>query len=328
MGHYLEVSMKLNLIRHVAALILLWPAAVKAGETEEALERARRANAEKDYATALTIYQRLAQDGEPQGMMSLGLMYQAGIGVERDVVRACDFYQKAAEKGLALAQHLLGDCYFQGGGRPLDYSQSKAWYEKAASGGDVKASCALGNLYMDGRGVPRDMERGMALCRKGAEAGDADAQADLAARYLSQNSPEAHAQAFDLLTKAVAQGHANAALDLGKMYWNGDSTGKNREAAVRFFLMAWKGPRGSEVPFLIGQYYFTQALDRERQQISKGPGLQAMYWLSMAYKVDPNADNRAQSMKLAQMLHGLAPNLTDALKEWLKKSNEPPTQSE
>jgi hypothetical protein len=311
----------------MAALLLLWPAAAKAGETEDALERAKQANAARDYATALTIYQRLAQDGKPQGMMSLGLMYHAGIGVERNLVRACDLYQEAAEKGLALAQHLLGDCFFHGDGRSQDYSQSKLWYEKAASAGDIKASCALGNQYTFGLGVQRDAERGMALCRKGADIGDPDAQADLAARYLSQNTPEAHAQAFDLLTKAVAQGHANAALDLGKMYWNGDSTAKNRQTAVRLFLMSWKG-RNPGAPFLIGQYYFTQAVDAEQRQIRKGPGLQAMYWLAIAQRIDPNTENRTQSTKLAQMLNGVAPNLMDALNEWLKQSSEPPPQTE
>lgn len=312
--------------RHVvtcALIALLSIGSAWAGEVEDALERARQANTKADFATAAAIYRRLADDGNPKGMMFLGLMHAAGRGVARNPALACDYYQRAADKNLSLAQHLLGDCFYNGDGRALDYSQSKAWYERAAETGDVKADCALGNQYIEARGVPRDLERGMALCRKGADAGDADAQADLASRYLGQSDPQAHAQAFDLLTKAAAQGHANAALDLGLMYWNGDSTAKDRALAAQHFLMAWKG-RNSRAPFLLGQYYFTQAADLESRQIKQGPGVQAMYWFSIAYKVDPNPENRTQALKFAQNLHAIAPGLNDALNAWLKTSNEPP----
>ena len=319
--------MRPHLMKHVAALLLLSAVAARAGEIEDALERAKRANARKDYATALAIYQRLAQDGRPEAIMSLGLMYAIGAGVERNPDHACDLYQQAADKGLALSQHLLGDCFFHGNGRPRDYAKSKEWYEKAAAAGSVKANCALGNQYRLGMGVPRDLERGMALCRKAADAGDADAQADLAAAYLGQNTPEAHAQAFDLLTKAAAQGHSNAALNLGKMYWNGHGTEKNKEAAVRLLLIAWKG-RTPEAPFLLGQYYFVRALDIERRHVRQGPGVQAMYWLSIAYKIDPNAENRTESLKLARMLNDVAPSLNDILDAWLKTSKEPPPLTE
>lgn len=310
-----------------AVLAFLFLGSASAGEVEDLLEQARQAKAAGNDAGAVAAYRRLAEQGRPEGMMFLGLMHAAGRGVARDPTQACDDYEQAAHQALPLAQHLLGDCYFHGTGRPLDYAQSMAWYQRAAEAGDVKALCALGNQYLRGLGVPRDQERGLALCRKGAEAGDADAQSDLASAYLAQTDPQAHAQAFALLTSAAAQGQANAAFNLGLMYWNGDSTAKDRPLATRHFRTAWKGgnPRA---PFMLGQYYFTQTFDSERRQIRPAPGVQALYWLSLAYKADPDPRNRTQALTLAQNLDALAPGLNDRLNAWLKTSDEPPPLTE
>lgn len=319
--------MPVRLLGQIVALLLLSAVAARADEAGDSLQRGRQAAHDGDYATAVAIYQRLAQDGQPEGLLSLGSMYALGAGVRRDPVRACDLYRQAADQGLAAAELLVGDCFANGTGRPRDYAEAKAWYEKAAAAGYPKALCALGTLYRDGLGVPRDTDRGMALCQRAADLGDADAQADLAAVYLAEQSPEAHAKAFALLTKAAAQGQANGAFNLGMMYWNGDSTAKNTDTAARYFVMAWKG--GSQrAPYMLGQYYFMSSFDTGFHQIRPGPGVQAMYWLSIAEKIDPNADNRARSVKIARMLNGLAPGLGQALDAWLKTGRGPPPPTE
>lgn len=307
-----------------AVIALLSLGSASAGEDEDS---AKQNNLRGDHAGAVAIYRSLADQGKPEALVYLGLIHAAGKGVTRNPTLACDYYEQAARKNHPPALHLVGDCYFHGDGRPRDYAQSRVWYERAEEAGDVKAHCALGNQYMRGLGVPRDLERGMALCRKGAEAGDADAQSDLASAYLAQTDLQAHEQAFALLTSAAAQGHANASLNLGLMYWNGDGTARDRPLAIRHFRAAWKGgnPRA---PFMLGQYYFSQTFDSERRQVRQAPGVQALYWLSLAYKADPNPQNRTQALKLAQNLDALAPWLNDALNVWLKTSDEPPPLTE
>lgn len=111
------------------------------------------------------------------------------------------------------------------------------------------------------------------------------------------------------------------------MYRNGDTIPKDRAAAARLYRAAWKGRR-PEAPFFLGRYYYTQALDAERRQIRQGPGVQAMYWLSIAYKIDPVPENRSEAMKLAQLLNNLDPGLNVSLNEWLETSKDPPPLNE
>ena len=42
----------------------------------------------QDYAEALKLYRRSAEQGDPDGQRSLGHMYESGLGVPRDYVRA------------------------------------------------------------------------------------------------------------------------------------------------------------------------------------------------------------------------------------------------
>ncbi len=303
-----------------------------AGPVDDLAERARQANLRGDTVTALAIYGRLADDGRAEGMVALGQMYATGRGVGRNPIRACDYYQQAAERGLVLAQSLLAECYLQGHGRPQDYGQSRAWYERAALLGDQKAACAVGRFYMQGWGVDRDLDRGIALCDGAATVGDAQSQVDLGRAYLEKDRSQFQARAFDLFLNAARQGSADGALELGLMRWNGAATQADRSEAARCFLAAWEG-RDARAPFLLGQYYFslvTTEAERERRKQEKklgrekSLGLQAMYWLSIAYKLDPAPANQALSMRMVKQLDQIIPGLTDELDAWLRTNKTPP----
>ena len=60
-----------------------------------------------DYATALRLWQPLAEQGDAQAQHSLALMYTKGLGVPQDFVEAVRWYRLAAEQGHAGAQYSL-----------------------------------------------------------------------------------------------------------------------------------------------------------------------------------------------------------------------------
>ena len=135
----------------------------------------------------------------------LGEQYACGIGVPRDGGRARQWYtkaaatfKKAAEQGDADAQFSLGDMYKKGEGVPQDDDMACQWYAKAAAQGHNAGLNALTQL---------------------AEQGNADAQYCLGCMY---RKGEGLLQDYDLarrwFEKAIAQGHADALNDFGKMY--------------------------------------------------------------------------------------------------------------
>ena len=87
-----------------------------------------------DYATALPIFQHLADQGHAKAQFNLGVMYRNGQGVPQDNAAAARWYRKAADQGNARARTNLGFMYGKGHGVTQDYVQAYMWYILAAQG--------------------------------------------------------------------------------------------------------------------------------------------------------------------------------------------------
>ena len=109
-----------------------------------------------NYATALSEWRPLAEQGDPSAQFYLGLLYEKGAGVPQDYTAARKWYEKAAAQGYVMAQTSLGVLYEKGAGVPQDYTVARKWYEKAAVRGYAMAQTNLGVLYRSGHGVPQD----------------------------------------------------------------------------------------------------------------------------------------------------------------------------
>jgi len=120
------------------------------------LDDADSAYGRGDYATALRLWQPLADQGDAKAQFHLGVMYEIGVGVPQDAAAAVKWFRKAADQGEAMAQLNLGFMYFRGQGVPQDYAASAKWYRKAADQGDAMAQFHLGFMYFGGQGVPQD----------------------------------------------------------------------------------------------------------------------------------------------------------------------------
>jgi len=109
-----------------------------------------------DYATTLTEWRPLAEQGDPTAQHHLGWLYVIGRGVPQNYEEAVRWLRKAAEQGDSDAQTNLGSLYLLGEGLPQDYTEALKWLRTAADQGHPFAQTKLGIMYEDGHGVPQD----------------------------------------------------------------------------------------------------------------------------------------------------------------------------
>ena len=191
----------------------------------------------KDEIEAVKWYRKAAEQGYAKARCNLGVCFRYGIGVEKDEVEAVKWYRKAAEQGNATAQFNLGVCYVNGTGVEKDEVEAVKWYRKAAAQGFAQAQCNLGICYDNGTGVEKDKVEAVKWYRKAAEQGDATAQYNLGICYHYGIGVEKD-EAVKWFRKAAEQGFAQAQFNLGVYYDNGIGVEEDEAEAVKWFRKA------------------------------------------------------------------------------------------
>ncbi|MBM3583865.1 MAG: sel1 repeat family protein [Alphaproteobacteria bacterium] len=155
----------------IALVLLLTPVAASG---EDAWQEGWDAYLRGDFATALSTWRPLAEQGHALAQASLGDMYANGEGVPQDDAEAVKWYRLAAERGLAEAQFGLGFMYYHGRGVPQDDVEAVKWFRLAAEQGLAQAQVNLGAMYAIGQGVPQDYVQAHMWLNLGGSAGYAD----------------------------------------------------------------------------------------------------------------------------------------------------------
>ena len=176
-----------------------------------------------DYATAMRMWQPLANAGSAIAQGSLGVMYAKGQGVQQDYAEAIKWFRKAADQGNANAQFSLGLMYWNGQGVPKDYVEAVKWYRKAADQGYPDAQHNLGVMYADSRGVPQDYAEAIKWWREAADQGYGPAQHALGVMYVNgQGVPKDYVEAHKWFILAASPYQASEAENRGKAVTNRD----------------------------------------------------------------------------------------------------------
>jgi TPR repeat protein len=190
-------------------LIVLFVLGLVVSACTNSYKEARRAVKRGDYATAYTLYLRLAEQGDHGAQSILGNLYAKGHGVARDFAEAVKWYRKAAAQGNRDAQNNLGNSYAEGHGVAKDFTEAVRWYRTAAARGSLDAQNNLGNSYAEGRGVARDFAEAVKWYRTAAAHGNSFAQANLARMYEGGlGIAKDDAVAMEWYRRAAARGHA------------------------------------------------------------------------------------------------------------------------
>lgn len=205
-------------------------------------EEGKQAYLNKDYAKALEILKPLAENGDSQAQVTLGIMYDFGHGVGKDPAKAIEWYIKAAEQGIPVVQHDVGVKYFQGQGVEQDYLKAAYWWEQSANAGLADSQFNLGLLYYRGIGLEVDYQKASTLFTSAAEQDHPHAQYSLAVMYaFGQGLDKDYQQALQWFRKSASQDVAQAQFNLGVFYENGYGLDVNIATAKKWYALAANG---------------------------------------------------------------------------------------
>ena len=121
--------MKSKLACILAAMAAALPCAAIAGPLEDGQAAYQR----HDYATALRVWRKSAEQGSAPAEFGLGLIYSRGEGVPQDNAEAVKWYLEAANQGNGAAQLKLGAMFARGRTVPQDNICALMWYDLAAA---------------------------------------------------------------------------------------------------------------------------------------------------------------------------------------------------
>ena len=123
----------------ILAIFLAMAGASVAGPAEDALA-AKAAYARGDFAAAVKLYRRAADQGHADAANSLAIMYFRGNGVPYDDTEAARWFLRAAELGDANAQRNIGNAYRFGQGMPKNEVLALMWFNLAIAHGNKRAA--------------------------------------------------------------------------------------------------------------------------------------------------------------------------------------------
>lgn len=166
---------------------------------------------DEDYAEALKWLQKAADQDDPLGQLTLGIIYSGGYGVSEDLAKAAGLYRKAAEFGLEGAQELLANALWYGRGTYPDKTEALKWWKKAANKGNLASQVMLGRALLLGEGTAQNYVEGIRWTRLAAEQGHWYSQGLLGSRYaLGDGVPQDYVKAYFWFVLSAAQGNKDA----------------------------------------------------------------------------------------------------------------------
>ena len=224
-----------NISRIFLSLLFLLSSSAFAASYEEG----KQAYLNKDYETALKILKPLAEDGDSQAQITMGLMYDYGHGVDKNPAESIKWYRMAAEQGVPLVQHDIGVKYFQGQGVEQNYLEAAKWWEMSANAGIADSQFNLGLMYYRGIGIDKDYVKAGKLFEDAANQGHGNAQYSLAVMYaFGQSKEKNYATALNWFRKSAEQNIAQAQFNLGVFHENGYGTPKDLTVAKDWYQLA------------------------------------------------------------------------------------------
>ena len=219
-----------------------------ANETEKAINQG-------DYKTTISIWQKLANQGNNAAQFNLGLMYFKGDGVKQNLSKAAKWYRLAAMQGNNKAQFKLANMYYRGEGVPINHKRAARWYLYSSREGNIDAQFSLASMLEKGEGVSPSYERALRWYKRAANQGHTNAQYRLGLLHeKSIQSNKGFNRALQWFLKSAKQGHVEAQYKVGEAYYRGVKYKKDKQKAFKWYsLAANKGLHKAQ--FQLGVWY-------------------------------------------------------------------------
>ena len=192
-----------------------------------------------DNKKGLETVRRIADSGNAEAQLLVGVMYKLGVGGEEHQSDAAYYFRMAAEQGLASAQTNIGKCYLAGDGVQEDDKKAFEWFEKAAKQDDAEGQFQLGICYEEGWGIEKNENLAYQYYNKSANQGYADAQTQVGLCFIYGIGISANnSSAFEWFKKAAEQNNPYGQYFLGFCYSAGTGVTTNSYEAVKWYRKA------------------------------------------------------------------------------------------
>jgi len=136
-----------------------------------------------DPGTGLTLIREMAEAGDTDATVMMGVCIGEGIGVARDDVAGAAFLRRASDLGSLQGHYELGTLYYTGLNDDVEEDVIRAFklYEKAAEQGHASSMFIVADCLLEGCGCERDAARAVPLLLGAADKGHRGAR-----QYLLQ----------------------------------------------------------------------------------------------------------------------------------------------
>ncbi len=234
---YLQTAWIIGAVASAVAAVVVGIPMLFTGPDGGALaQQGMEAYEQERYADALGLFERAAEDGNPDAQAHLGRMYELGLGVTPDLPTARRWYEPAAEADNTMAQSGLGYLLlFAPDAVPGEAEEGVRWLRAAAEQNDARAQNNLGAVAI----ANDEPERARWRFYQAADQGFLVAQRNLADLYYKGvGGDRSYPDALDWYRRAAEQGDAVSQRWVGFMHDRGQGTDASYEEAMRWYGLA------------------------------------------------------------------------------------------
>jgi TPR repeat protein len=197
-------------------------------EASEYFRQGQFAESTRDYAQAMKLYRKGANQGHAPSQNNLGFLYLRGLGGTQDTEEAVKYFKDAARQNYAAAQNNLGVCYRDGLGVKADQASAAKWFLQAAEQGMAEAQNNVGVRFYRGLGMPKNTEVAIKWFTKAADQGLGSAWVNLGICYVEgRGFSKDLTKAYEYFCKAAELGDADGLLSLGFAHMQGKGVSKD-----------------------------------------------------------------------------------------------------
>ena len=123
------------------------------------------------------LFKTLENDGVPDALHNLALMYTNGYYVDVNIDKAFEYYERAHLQGWAPSTFEIGNLYYYGDvDDEVDYKTAANYYQLAADLDYPPAIYSLGWMYQYGEAVEQNGDKAFELYMKAADLDDPPAK--------------------------------------------------------------------------------------------------------------------------------------------------------
>ena len=183
-----------------------------------------------------TLKKATALSDWPDGYLYLGICRMEGTGCRQNEEMAVEFLDSAATKGNATAMYELSMCLRKGLGCDIDTARANYWMIRSANAGYAMALNELGDMYEEGVFLGKNLVKAAECYQQGINiCGDPSSYCNLGLLYENGLGVEQDAvNAFQLYSKAAAQGSGRGKLMVANCYIEGIGVEENIIEAIRW----------------------------------------------------------------------------------------------